>query len=213
MATDLIEKFGVTYPENTVIFREGDAGDEMYIIQTGEVIISKKSQKNTQLILAVLKNGDFFGEMSLFTTEKRSATAISKNKSLILKIDKTSFEFMLANNLAFAQKMITRLCERLHRADEQIAELITISPDVRMLQYLMDYWKIAGQQSKAHDVLVFPYDDFIIYLTEKEKLSKNDANKNLLRLKEKSLLNLKKDTQGKIYVSFSPQVFKYFNII
>lgn len=213
MNADLLEKFGQTFLENSVIFREGDSGDDMFIIQSGEVIISKKSQKNTQHILALLKAGDFFGEMSLFTTEARSATAVAIKKSVILRLDKSSFDFMLTNNLPFAKKMITKLCERLKKADDQISDLISLSPDIKMLQYLMDYWKIAGQKDKTRELLLLPYLDFIHYLKTEEAVMENDANQRLGHLKEKSILLLKKDTQGKIYISFSPQVFQYFNII
>ncbi|MDH4200709.1 MAG: cyclic nucleotide-binding domain-containing protein [Spirochaetia bacterium] len=213
MSNDLIDKFGQNYPENSVIFREGDAGDDMFIIQSGEVTISKKSQKNTQHILAVLKSGDFFGEMSLFTTENRSATAVASTKSLILRIDKSSFDFMLSSNLPFAKKMITKLCERLKRADDQIAELVTLSPDIKMLELLMAFWKIAGQKDKNQELLLLPYLEFVDYLKANEGISDTDTKQRLTHLKDKSLVILKKDTQGKIYISFSPQVFKYFNIL
>gem|GEM_PF-1991858 len=213
MAIDLVEKFGIKYPENTVVFREGQPGNEMFIIQTGEVIISKKSQKNTQHVLAILKNGDFFGEMSLFTSENRSATAITMKESLILRIDKTSFDFMLSSNLPFAKKMITKLCERLKNADDQIAELVALSPDMKMLQSLMAFWKIAGQKDKNQELLLLPYPEFIQYLKSTDGIAESEANGRLYTLKEKDMLMLRKDTQGKLYISFSPRVFKYFNII
>jgi CRP-like cAMP-binding protein len=213
MAIDLVEKFGQKFPENTVIFREGDSGNDMFIIQSGEVIISKKSQKNTQHVLAILKNGDFLGEMSLFTSENRSATAITIKESLILRIDKTSFDFMLSSNLPFAKKMITKLCERLKNADDQIAELVAISPDIKMLQSIMTFWKVAGQKDKNNELLLLPYVDFIQYLKTNDAISESEANHRLFKLKEKGMLMLKKDTQGKLYISFLPRVFKYFNIM
>jgi len=213
MAVDLVEKFGQKFPEKTVIFREGDHGDDMFIIQNGEVVISKKSGKGTEHILAVLKSGDFFGEMSLFTTENRSATAITIKDSLILRIDKTSFDFMLSSNLPFAKKMITKLCERLKNADDQIAELVALSPDIKMLQSLMAFWQIAGQKDINQELLLLPFAEFIQFLKTRDTMSDSEANHRLLKLKEKGMLTLKKDTQGKIYISFSPQVFKYFNIM
>lgn len=213
MGLDLVEKFGQRYAANSVIFREGDPGQDMYIIQSGEVIISKKSQRSTQHVLAVLKNGDFFGEMSLFTSENRSATAIALKDSLILRIDKSSFDFMLSSNLPFAKKMITRLCERLKNADDQIAELVAMSPDIKMLNSLMAFWKIAGQKDKNHELLLLPYLEFIEYLKNNDGINEHESNHRLFNLKEKELVILKKDTQGKLYVSFSPRVFKYFNII
>lgn len=213
MSNDLVAKFSQRYPVNSAIFREGDSGNDMFIIQSGEVIITKKSQKNTQHVLAILKPGDFFGEMSLFTSENRSATAIAIKESLILRIDKTSFDFMISSNLPFAKKMITKLCERLKNADDQIAELVSLSPDIKMLQSLMAFWKIAGQKDKNQELLLLPYLDFIEYIKKSDLMTDNEAKQRLHNLKEKGVLNLKKDTQGKLYVSFSPRVFKYFNIL
>ena len=120
---------------------------------------------------------------------------------------------MLSSNLPFAKKMITKLCERLKNADDQIAELVALSPDIQMLQSLMAFWKIAGQKDKNQELLLLPYLDFIQYLKSKDGINESDSNNRLFKLKEKEMLMLKKDTQGKLYVSFSPRVFKYFNII
>ena len=98
MATDLVDKFGQTYPENTMVFREGDVGDEMFIIHTGQVKILKKA-KNAEQVLASLGDGDFFGEMALFTDQKRSATATVMAKSTILKIDQTKFDYTVRHRV------------------------------------------------------------------------------------------------------------------
>ena len=53
--------FGITYEKNDVIFREGDMGDNMYIIQSGAVEISHTKDGHKH-VLAILESGNFFGE-------------------------------------------------------------------------------------------------------------------------------------------------------
>ena len=138
MNSELNERFGVDYREGTVLFREGDHSDCMYIIQEGEVAITKKS-KNSEHILAIFKNGDFFGEMALFTTPERSATATAVKDSFILKIDKDSFDYMVKNNVPFAIRMIEKLCERLKKADDKLGELLSIGEQSRMIVQVVHY--------------------------------------------------------------------------
>ncbi|HRP69308.1 MAG TPA: cyclic nucleotide-binding domain-containing protein, partial [Turneriella sp.] len=116
MSVDLVKKFGATYKAGQTIFKEGDHAEEMFIIHQGQVNISKRA-KNAEQILATLRDGDFFGEMALFTDSARSATATVMNDSVILRIDKKSFDFMVNNNSTFATNMIRKLCERLRNAD------------------------------------------------------------------------------------------------
>ncbi|HON89140.1 MAG TPA: cyclic nucleotide-binding domain-containing protein, partial [Spirochaetales bacterium] len=70
------EEFNRFYPKDTVVFCEGMPGTELYIIQKGSVKITKIVE-NTEVLLAVLKPGDIFGEMALLENKPRSATAIA----------------------------------------------------------------------------------------------------------------------------------------
>ena len=63
------------FPAGKVLFREGDAGEDMYIIQSGRVAIKKRTGANKDVTLAVLEKGDFFGEMAVLERMPRSATA------------------------------------------------------------------------------------------------------------------------------------------
>lgn len=82
-----------------------------------------------------------------------------------------------------------------------------------MLELLMAYWKIAGQKDKNQELLLLPYLEFVEFLKNQEGITDTDTRLRLTHLKDKSLVSLKKDGLGKIYISFSPQVFKYFNIL
>ncbi|MFH0825618.1 MAG: cyclic nucleotide-binding domain-containing protein, partial [Pseudomonadota bacterium] len=79
------ELFGKKYEKGEVVFKEGDSGDTMFVVQSGEVEISR-IRDDRKLILAVLKRGEFFGEMALMDNQPRSATATVVRKSRLLPI-------------------------------------------------------------------------------------------------------------------------------
>lgn len=212
MAVDLVDKFGTTFADNTTVFREGDVGDEMYIIHSGSVKILKKA-KNAEQVLANLGDGDFFGEMALFTDQKRSATATTTTKSTILKIDRNSFEFMIRNNTDFAMNLIKTLCERLKRTDEQIEELLVLSKETRVLKAMESYWKESGAKDSTGNNLLIPFDGFLDFCRKNLGIEGSDTKQTLLKLKNQDLLHIRKDTHDVMWVTFSPKVFSYLEVI
>ncbi len=95
---DVSNLIGVMHNRNYLagenIFNQGDPGIGLYIIREGEVKISRENDKGNKIILAVFNRGDFFGELALIDSEKRSASAIAKidsKLSVIFKPDLDDF--------------------------------------------------------------------------------------------------------------------------
>lgn len=212
MSAELVKRFGSTYSAGQTIFKEGDHAEEMFIIHQGQVNISKRA-RNAEQVLATLRDGDFFGEMALFTDSPRSATATVATESVILRIDKKSFDYMINNNTSFAINMIRKLCERLRNADNQISELLVFSRETRVLKAMAGYWNIEGHKDSSGRVLLLPYLGFCEYLKKTAGITVEDANQSLLKLRNQNLLHIRKDISGKQYIAFSPKVFEYFNIV
>lgn len=212
MSVDLVKRFGNTYSAGQTIFQEGDHAEEMFIIHQGQVNISKRA-RNAEQILATLRDGDFFGEMALFTDSPRSATATVAADSVILRIDKKSFDYMINNNSSFAINMIRKLCERLRNADNQISELLVFSKETRVLKAMSAYWNLEGHKDASGQVLLLPYLGFCEYLKKTAGIAVEDANQSLLKLRNQNLLHIRKDIAGRQYIAFSPKIFEYFNIV
>ncbi|MBK7147389.1 MAG: cyclic nucleotide-binding domain-containing protein [Bacteroidetes bacterium] len=90
------------------IFNAGEVANCMYIIFKGEVKIHAGDHT-----LAVLKENDFFGELSLLDTETRSASATVLGESLLLKINQEPFYELMESRIEVAKGIIKTLCRRL----------------------------------------------------------------------------------------------------
>ena len=115
----LFEKYGQTINAGKTIFNEGESGDHMFIIQTGQVRISKMIDGREHQ-LAVLEKGDFFGEMAIVSRIDRTATATAVNATQLLAFDRQGFMGMIEKNAKIALNVIDKLCRRLENANSQI---------------------------------------------------------------------------------------------
>ncbi len=106
--------------EGDTIFKEQDeGGNEMYFIDSGRVKIVKKVG-DTEATLATLDEGTFFGEMTLITGNKRSASAIAHTDCKLHTMDKETFEYNLSNDINFMRKILETLAHRLEETDTNL---------------------------------------------------------------------------------------------
>lgn len=112
----------------TIIFRELDESDSLYIVEAGEVVISKHVQGPLDVVLTTFGRGDFFGEMGLFDAALRSATAQAKIDALLWQLDRKAFLHILSDRPKIAAKICYRLIgvfiERLRSTNEQAREAV-----------------------------------------------------------------------------------------
>jgi CRP-like cAMP-binding protein len=130
------EGFNRHYRDNEIIFSEHEPGHELCIIQKGKVKITK-IVNNNEVLLAVLKQGDIFGEMAILENKPRNATAISFDESELLAVNKANFEGMVKSNPALGTKLITLLSERIWKAYRQLANILITDPLGRMYDMLL----------------------------------------------------------------------------
>lgn len=114
------EEFTRTYPKNTMIFSEAQPGKELYIIQKGSVKITKIVNDN-EVLLALLKPGDIFGEMSLLEDKPRSASAIAHEDATLLTVNKANFKRMVGNEPQMITRLTQLLSERIWFIYKQLA--------------------------------------------------------------------------------------------
>jgi CRP-like cAMP-binding protein len=151
----LFQRFGKEIPAGTVLFREGDPGKEMYVLQTGRVAISKKV-RDVEKVLAVLGPGEFFGEMAIISNKPRNASATVEEDSRLLVIDPRTFEAMIRGNAEIAVRMIKKLADRLSDADAQIEILLLADPHSRVVNHMLHLCQTRGRPIDTGIEIDFP---------------------------------------------------------
>ncbi len=124
----------VIVPAGKYVFKEGELNNAMYIIIKGSVEIFFTIDKvNTRL--AIMKEGDFFGEMALFSSRPRSASACAITDCELAVIEsKQQLENFLIKNPKFSAKMVAIMADRLARTNELLAESMQ-AHSVKKLEY------------------------------------------------------------------------------
>jgi CRP-like cAMP-binding protein len=133
------------YPAGAVIFEEGDPGSRMYVLRSGRVKITKRVG-DTDITLAILGAGDFFGEMALLEGLPRSAAAVVLEEAALIEVDQETFESLIRRNGEIAAKLLRRLSSRLRDANRQIQALLGRSTVARAVETLR---AIAGEPSAS----------------------------------------------------------------
>lgn len=141
----LVQKFGKKVMAGTVLFKDGEAGQQMFVIHSGKIKITKKIG-DVEKTLAILPAGEFFGEMAILNDEPRTATAVVEEDSQLLVIDPKTFEAMIKGNAEIALRMIKKLSQRLKQADEQIESLMIKDNNTKIISILA---KMAENEGEA----------------------------------------------------------------
>ena len=114
-----------TVPQNTRLFKQGDKGDAMYLIESGRVRISIRDDDDQEVTLAELAQGDFFGEMAIIDGRQRSADAKVIEDARFAILSRESFLSFVRNNPDVALEMLSALTERLRRTDDLLRSRVS----------------------------------------------------------------------------------------
>lgn len=136
---ELLEKVAAvkTYPRNTIIFNAGDPSDSFYAIRKGRVSVGMNDEEGREVILSILGEGDYFGEMALVDDEPRSATVITRQVTELLVISKTNFKRILENNPGISFNLLKGLQKRLREANRKIESLALMNVYDRVIRLLV----------------------------------------------------------------------------
>jgi CRP/FNR family cyclic AMP-dependent transcriptional regulator len=146
---DGLERFARDFAAGTVLFEEGQPGDNMYVVISGEVEI-RRSVGDTERVLAVLPAGEFFGEMAILNARPRSATAVVRVPSRLLVVAGSMFEAMLRARPEIALRMIKALSMRLAHANQHVELLLLPTPNHRVVQCLRHMAEEQTQLTGGH---------------------------------------------------------------
>jgi CRP-like cAMP-binding protein len=146
MSESLFLRLGREYRAGDVLFREGERGEEMYVIQSGLVQILKRVGADERP-LATLGRGEFLGEMAILNGKPRTATAVVLEDAKCLVIDAATLEQMISSNTEIALRLVKKLARRLDSADEMIQILLNPDPKARVLMGLKRHAESFGEET------------------------------------------------------------------
>lgn len=201
------EKSGFEKQLNTgeVLFKDGDRGDEMYLIKSGKIRISK-SAGEVEKTLAVLKEGDFFGEMSVIDGSPRSATATAIEPAELVIFDREVFMNQVREN-PLIEYVLHTLIRRLREADEQIKFLLIKNEEKRLIAMFLTKAREGTQTDKG--ILIdfsFSYENLADLVGTTIEKTKSIVD-NLLKT---NLITIKSD---KIYINNQRNLEEYLSYI
>ena len=147
------------YHGESMIFCECQSGTELYIIQKGRVKISKIVD-NSEVLLAVLREGDMFGEMALLENKPRSATAITAAEECqLLAVNRQNFNQMVTTQPQLIARLTTTLADRIWAMYKQLANTLIPVPIEKMYDMLsiqLEKLRIQPGSGKQHTFLFGP---------------------------------------------------------
>nr|WP_246433968.1 cyclic nucleotide-binding domain-containing protein [Spirochaeta isovalerica] len=162
MNGNVFNKFIQNIDSKQMIFREGDSGNQMFLIVEGEVEIRKKTTEKSTTTLATLKKGDFFGEMAMVERKPRSASAIAVTDCKLLALDQNAFMTLIEQNSDFAVRMIKVLATRLRRTNLLVEQVMGSDIEKQVFLGIGDYFSHTGSMTdlSANNGVMITVDDF-----------------------------------------------------
>ncbi|MDR2535470.1 MAG: cyclic nucleotide-binding domain-containing protein [Treponema sp.] len=146
-----------TYPKDSLFFSESEPGNELFIIQKGSVKITKIVDAN-EVLLAILKPGDIFGEMALLEDKPRSASAIAYDGDCVaMAVDRTNFELMAKSQPQIIARLTTLLAERIWALYRQLASTLITDPVGRMYDALLLHLEKNRVALDKRDAYIFDF--------------------------------------------------------
>ena len=112
---------GRVYESGEAIVRQGEVGDCMYVIQEGQLEVVEKGG-DTEVRVGVLSEGDFFGEMSLFEREVRSATVRALGQVRVLTVDRKTLMRRVHEDPSLAFNLLRTMCQRIRRLNHELQQ-------------------------------------------------------------------------------------------
>ena len=131
-------------PKGALILSQGNVGDALFLIRSGQVKVTVIAEDGREVILSVLGAGSFFGEMALIDDQPRSAHIIAMEDTTLLALRREDFRARLAGSPGLSVSLLRELSRRLRRADDTIASLMLLDVNGRIAHLLLELAREEG---------------------------------------------------------------------
>ncbi len=153
----------VRYERNQRVFGEGDEAAELYIVRSGRISISSRSPDGRESMMALMEDGDLFGDMSLFDGQGRSAEARALEPSQLVRVPYPPVRAVFEEQPALLWEVVAFLSRRLRATDSSLADAVFLD--------------VTGRTAKRLLELAGPNDEFVLPVTQEELASMVGASR------------------------------------
>tara|TARA_Y100001935_G_scaffold234115_1_gene217084 strand:+ start:452 stop:1129 length:678 start_codon:yes stop_codon:yes gene_type:complete len=163
------------YPKNSMIVLEEEYGDTVYFVKEGTIKISRLNDEGKEVILALLGNGEFFGELSALDGEARSANAHAQENCIVYSINSNDFIHVLKTNFKITHSLLAELAKRIRKSDKQIEALSLSDAEHRIGVCILNFAEERGVIRKGQVTIEnLPYQQDIANMagTSRETVSR-----------------------------------------
>jgi CRP-like cAMP-binding protein len=179
------------YSSDTIIYAQGEEGEELYVIQSGSVRIVK-IVNNSEVILNILRAGDVLGEMAIIESKPRSVTAITHEASIIIAISKKNFDYVLATNPHIIGLLVRSFAERIWFLYKYIHNATLVDPIARVYDTLLIQLERRGVSVSSDDEYTFDF-GFQDLINMMGGLVEGGSEKILQKLSDNTNINISDD--------------------
>jgi CRP-like cAMP-binding protein len=137
-----------SYKRGDMIFVKDDAGQSMFIVEDGAVRIYMPGVQGTDLTLAVMQPGEFFGDLSLLDGRPRSASAEAARDTMLLTLERDDLTELVRSRPDAALAILTEIAQRLRETDQMASDLAFLDVSGRLARRLLD---LASSYGKPRD--------------------------------------------------------------
>lgn len=169
-----------------VLYLQGEAGDRLYLILSGEVRISATSPAGDELHLNTLSSGEVMGEIALMDGGSRTATAVSTEAGMLFCIDRPDFLALVARQPEITWQILLLLCQRVRWTSSLLEDSAFLSPEGRLAKRLLAIAGATGRDTPRGRELRLSQSDLAGYLS----LTRQAVNRMLQALRRDGTVEL-----------------------
>ena len=137
----------VKISKGTILFAEGDGGDQLYVIAEGKLKLGTSSGDGRENLLSILGPGEMFGELSLFDPGPRTSTATAVTDAKLLSLGQEKLLPWLVENPKVSLQLLASLAQRLRRTNEAVGDLVFSDVPGRVAKALIDLGERFGKKT------------------------------------------------------------------
>jgi CRP-like cAMP-binding protein len=191
-----------TYTKDSMLFAEGETGKELFIIQKGSVKIIRVVDNN-EVLLAMLKAGDVFGEMALLESKPRAAGAVAYEDCQVMVINQNNFQLMITSQPQLVAKITTLLADRIWFIYKQLANTLITNPLGRMYDAMLI--QLEKNRASVSDPVPYTFNFGPVELAHMAGLSREDGDRVLSMMLENKKVKIE---NNKMHTTSMLEIFR-----